>query len=47
MPFSFSQDEKDFINDYSYLLKNNTLIQVKDNVRSRLVDYQNGEGSKT
>ena len=39
MPFSFSQDESTFINDYSYLLKNNTLIQVKDNVRSRLVDY--------
>ena len=39
MPFSFSQDESNFKNDYSYLLKNNTLIQVKDNVRSRLVDY--------
>ena len=39
MPFSFSQDESDFINDYSYLLKNNTLIQEKENVRSRLVDY--------
>jgi len=39
IPFSFSQDESTFINDYSYLLKNYTLIQVKENVRSRLVNY--------
>jgi len=39
IPFSFSQDESAFISDYSYLLKNNTRIQVKDNVRSRLVNY--------
>ena len=39
IPPSFSQDESTFISDYSYLLKNNTLIQVKDNVRSRLVNY--------
>ena len=47
IPFSFSQDESAFISDYSYLLKNNTLIQVKDNLSSRLVNYKKwGNDSK-
>ena len=39
IPILLSQDEFSFENNYSYLLKNYTIIQVKDNVRSRLVNY--------
>ena len=40
IPFSFSQDERTFRNEYSYLLNKNTSIELKANILSRLVDYQ-------